>query len=99
MGSGHLITVASYDDTGRLVGGGSTAPRGAVSELMGIGVLPMARKQGRGGAITRALVRAARSQGVSTTFLSAGSDDAASVYRAVGFERVGTACILEVSRG
>ena len=96
IGSGHLVTVASYDDTGRLVGGGSAAPRGEVSELMGIGVLPMARKQGRGGAITRALVREARSRGVSTAFLSAGSDDAASVYRAVGFERLGTACILEV---
>jgi GNAT superfamily N-acetyltransferase len=96
IGSGHLVTVASYDESGRLVGGGSTAPRGEVTELMGIGVLPMARKQGRGGAITRALVREARSRGVSTAFLSAGSDDAASVYRAVGFERVGTACILEV---
>lgn len=97
--SGHLITVAAYDESGLLVGGGSTAPRGEVTELMGIGVLPMARKQGRGGSITRALVRAARSRGVSTAFLSAGSAEAASVYRAVGFERVGTACILEVSHG
>jgi len=94
--SGHLITVGSYDESGRLVGGGSTAPRGEVTELMGIGVLPMARKQGRGGSITRALVSAARSRGVVTAFLSAASDDAASVYRAVGFERVGTACILAV---
>lgn len=94
--SGHLIMVGSYDDTGWLVGGGSTSPRGEVTELMGIGVLPRARKQGRGGSITRALVRAARSRGVTTVFLSAGSDEAASVYRAVGFERVGTAFILEV---
>ena len=28
-------------------------------------------------------------------FLAAASDDAASIYRALGFERVGTACILE----
>jgi ribosomal protein S18 acetylase RimI-like enzyme len=94
--SGHLIMAGSYDVSGRLVGGGSTAPRGEVTELMGIGVLPLARKQGRGGSITRALVEAARSRGVSTAFLSAASDDAASVYRAVGFERIGTACILEV---
>jgi ribosomal protein S18 acetylase RimI-like enzyme len=94
--SGHLITIGSYDDSGRLVGGGSTSPRGEVTELMGIGVLPMARKQGRGGSITRALVTAARSRGVTTAFLSAASDHAASVYRAVGFERVGTACILEI---
>ena len=96
IGSGHLIMVAAYDESGRLVGGGSTSPRGEVTELMGIGVLPMARMQGHGGAITRALVRAARDSGVTTAFLSAGSDDAASVYRAVGFERVGTACILEL---
>lgn len=94
--SGHLIMVGSYDESGRLVGGGSTAPRGQVTELMGIGVLPMARKQGRGGSITRTLVSAARSRGAVTAFLSAASDDAASVYRAVGFERVGTACILAV---
>jgi GNAT superfamily N-acetyltransferase len=94
--SGHLIMVGSYDESGRLVGGGSTSPRVEVTELMGIGVLPSARKQGRGG-ITRALVRAARSCGVTTAFLSAASDDAASVYRAVGFERVATACILEAA--
>ena len=97
--SGHLIMVGSYDESGRLVGGGSTSPRGEVTELMGIGVLPSARKQGRGGSITRALVGAARSRGVTTAFLSAASDHAASVYRAVGFERVGTACILEVTDG
>lgn len=94
--SGHLVTVAAYDTVGQLVGSGATSPRGEVSELMGIGVLPRARKQGVGGAVTAALVRAARAGGVTTAFLSAGSDDAASVYRAVGFERVGTACILEM---
>jgi hypothetical protein len=33
---------------------------------------------------------------VETVFLSAASDDAANVYRALGFVRVGCACILEV---
>jgi ribosomal protein S18 acetylase RimI-like enzyme len=61
---------------------------------MGISVLPRARRQGHGGAITVALVAAARARGATRVFLSAASDDAASIYRAVGFERVATACIL-----
>ena len=40
--------------------------------------------------------RAVRAQGVDTVLLSAGSDDAASIYRQVGFVDVGTACILEM---
>ena len=60
---------------------------------MGIGVPPFARRRGLGSAITRALVGAVRAQGVDTVFLG-GSDDAASIYRQVGFVDVGTACIL-----
>ncbi len=95
---GLLIEVAAYDDTGRVVGGGSAAPRGETAELMGIGVPPFARRRGLGSAITRALVRAARDRGVTTLLLSAGSDSAASIYRRVGFRDVGTACILELPR-
>lgn len=95
VADGSLVIVASYDEGAALVGSGSAAPRGEVSELMGIGVLPRARRRGLGGAITRALVRTVADRGVELAFLSAGSDDAASVYRAVGFERIGTACILE----
>lgn len=94
MASGALVIVASYDEDGRLVGAGSAAPRGEVSELMGIGVLPSARRHGVGAAVTRELVREVARRGVATAFLSAASDDAANVYRAVGFERIGTACIL-----
>jgi hypothetical protein len=39
------------------------------------------------------LVADATQRGVSTVFLSAGSDDVARMYSRVGFERVGTACI------
>jgi ribosomal protein S18 acetylase RimI-like enzyme len=95
---GHLVMVAAYDDKGRVVGGGSAAPRGDAAELMGIGVPPFARKRGLGSGITRALVRAVRDRGVTTVLLSAASDQAASIYRAVGFEDIGTACILEVPR-
>ena len=96
MASGELILVAAYDTDGRVVGGGSAAPRGTAAELMGIGVVGPARGQGHGTAITQALVEAVGRLGVETAFLSAGSDQAASIYRAVGFEKVGTAMILEV---
>jgi GNAT superfamily N-acetyltransferase len=96
IASGHLIEVAAYDDDGRLLGGGSAAPRGETAELMGIGVPPARRGSGAGSAITRGLVRACRAAGVETVFLSAGNDAAASIYRRVGFEDVGTACILGV---
>jgi predicted GNAT family acetyltransferase len=63
---------------------------------MGIGVPPFARKQGLGSAITRALVAAVREHGASTVLLSAANDEAASIYRQVGFADIGTACILEM---
>jgi len=96
IASGHLLEVAAYDDAGRLVGGGSAAPRGETAELMGIGVRPGCRGAGHGTAITQALVRACRAAGVTTVFLSAADDGAASIYRRVGFQDVGTACILGV---
>jgi len=94
IASGHLIEVAAYDGAGRVMGGGSAAPRGGTAELMGIGVPPGSRGAGVGTAITQALVRACRDVGVRTVFLSAYNDAAASIYRRVGFEDVGTACIL-----
>jgi ribosomal protein S18 acetylase RimI-like enzyme len=99
IADGRLIEVAAYDGGGRLVGGGSAAPRGATAELMGIGVPPRHRMAGTGTAITRALVRACRDAGVSTVFLSAGNDAAASIYRRIGFRDVGTACIFGEADG
>jgi ribosomal protein S18 acetylase RimI-like enzyme len=96
IAAGQLIEVAAYDESGRVVGGGSAAPRGETAELMGIGVPPAHRTGGVGTAITRALVHACRDVGVRTVFLSAYNDAAASIYRRVGFEDVGTACILGV---
>ena len=89
--------VGVYDASGAVVGGGSASPRGDTPELMGIAVLPRARRQGLGAAATGALVTACRADGVHTMFLSAASDDAASVYRALGFAREGLACILGVT--
>ena len=95
IADGSLVVVAAYDESGRVIGGGSAAPRGGTSELMGIATIPSARRRGHGAAITGALVAAVRRRGVHQVFLSAASDDAASIYKAIGFERVATACILE----
>ena len=95
MREGLLALVAAYDGQGAVVGGGSHGPRGDTTELTGIAVLPRARRQGIGAAITAALVADARARGVRTVFLSAQDDAVARIYERVGFERVGTACIAE----
>jgi len=96
--AGVLVMAAAYAG-GEVAGGGTAAPRGEAAELMGIAVPPKHRRRGLGSALTRGLVHAVRERGVRTVLLSAGSDDAASIYRQVGFEDVGTACILEVHGG
>ncbi len=77
------------------VGGGSHNPRGDVSEVVGVGVLPAYRRRGLAAAITAALARHALDHGISTVFCSAQDDAVARVYGSVGFRRVGTACIAE----
>lgn len=95
MERGLLAVVVAYDGQGAVVGGGSHGPRGHTTELTGIAVLPRARRQGFGAAITATLVEDARRRGVRTIFLSAQDDAVARVYERVGFERVGTACVAE----
>jgi ribosomal protein S18 acetylase RimI-like enzyme len=90
---GLVVTAAAYDDRGEVVGGGSHAPRGRTTELAGIAVVPRARRQGLGEALTTLLARDARDRGLETVFLSAQDDAVARIYERVGFERVGTACI------
>jgi ribosomal protein S18 acetylase RimI-like enzyme len=92
--AGLLVMVGVYDESGAVVGGGSAAPRGDTAELMGIAVAPRARRRCLGAAATTALVAACRAGGVDTAFLSAASDDATNVYRALGFVPEGRACIL-----
>ncbi|HEX6247666.1 MAG TPA: GNAT family N-acetyltransferase [Nocardioidaceae bacterium] len=94
MREGLLAMAAAYDDRG-VVGGGSHSPRGETTELAGIAVLPRARRQGVGAALTAALVADARQRGAVTVFLSARDDTVARVYERIGFQRVGTACVAE----
>ncbi len=96
MEAGELVVAGAFDASGAAVGGGSAAPRGEVAEISGIGVLPRARRQGFGEQLTRQLVVELRRRGVPDIFLSAASDQAAALYRRVGFARVGTACVVRV---
>ena len=98
MRAGLLGLAGAFDEHGTAIGGGSHNPRGRVTELAGIAVLPRARGKGVGAAITAALVDDARARGVETVFLSAQDDAVARVYERVGFVRVGTACIAEPPR-
>jgi GNAT superfamily N-acetyltransferase len=94
MADGSFRLVAAFDESGP-VGGGSHSPRGGVTELTGISVLPRARRRGIGAAVTAALVADARALGVATVFLSAGTERVAAIYAKVGFVPVATACIAE----
>jgi GNAT superfamily N-acetyltransferase len=92
------VTFGAFEG-GRLLGVGTHTPIGDVSEVVGIGTLPVARRRGVGAAITAALVADAERRGVGTIFISAGSEVIARVYEKIGFERVGTACIAEAPVG
>lgn len=97
MREGLQVLAAAYDERdGSVVGGGTHSPRGEVTELTGIAVLPRARRRGFGTDITRALVADALRRGVTTIFLSAQDDAVARIYERVGFVRVGTACVAEM---
>ncbi|WP_213453956.1 GNAT family N-acetyltransferase [Rhizomonospora bruguierae] len=67
----------------------------SAAEIVGVATLPAARRRGYAATLTAALARRLLADGVTTVFLSAGSDDIARVYARVGFRRVGTACIAE----
>jgi len=90
-----VLVVGSLD--GRPVASGMHLPVGDVTEVVGVGTLPAARRRGFGAAVTAALVSDARRRGVETVFLSAGSEEIARLYASLGFERIGTACIAEAT--
>jgi GNAT superfamily N-acetyltransferase len=71
---------------------GSHQLAAGVSEAMGIGTLPSARRRGIGAAVTGRLVQDARARGAEVVFLSAAGDDVARLYERLGFRRIGTAC-------
>ncbi|MEU2541711.1 GNAT family N-acetyltransferase [Streptomyces iakyrus] len=90
-----LTVVAAAVQHGSVLSAGQHQPLAGVSEIVGVGTLPAARRSGLARAVTAALVADARSRGAATVFLSAGDDDVARVYARLGFRRIGTALIAE----
>jgi ribosomal protein S18 acetylase RimI-like enzyme len=95
LASGRSVLYGAFEPDLGAAGGGSHNPRGEVTEIVGVGVLPARRRRGIAGHLTWALAQDAAAAGVGTVFMSAGSDDVARIYEGVGFRRVGTACIVE----
>jgi ribosomal protein S18 acetylase RimI-like enzyme len=85
------MAVAEDEPDGAL-GAGSHQLAGGVSEVMGVGTLPSARRRGIGAAVTARLVRDARERGAEIVFLSAADDHVARMYERLGFRRIGIAC-------
>lgn len=92
--SGRFRQVGAWDGAGA-VGGGAHSPRGGVTEITGIGVIPRARRSGVGAAVTMALVVDAIAHQSELVFLSARDDRVAALYRRLGFETVGAACTAQ----
>ncbi|OIJ85264.1 GNAT family N-acetyltransferase [Streptomyces colonosanans] len=92
--AGLTCVAAAVEDSTALCAG-QHQPVGAVSEIVGVGTLPTARRRGLAHAVTAVLVADARSRGVETIFLSAGDDDVARIYARLGFRSVATALIAE----
>jgi len=94
---GRTIMVGAFADDVGAVGGGSHNPRGQVSEMVGVGVVPAFRRRGLGAAVAYLLSRHALDNGVTTVFCGAESIDVARVYERVGFRRIGTTCVAGIS--
>ncbi|MFE2531422.1 GNAT family N-acetyltransferase [Streptomyces sp. NPDC059371] len=92
--AGLTVVVAAVEQ-GSALSAGQHQPLAGISEIVGVGTLPSARRRGLARAVTAALVADARSRGADTVFLSAGDDDVARIYARLGFREIGTALIAE----
>ncbi|MEW1904344.1 GNAT family N-acetyltransferase [Streptomyces sp. NPDC086147] len=99
--AGLTRLAAAFDDAGGGTAGvaalsaGQHQPVGDVSEVVGVGTVPAARRRGLGLAVTAALVADARARGAELVFLSASDADVARLYGRLGFRTVATALIAE----
>ena len=89
---GLTAMAAAVREPAGVVGAGAHQPVDGVTEVTGVGTLPVARRAGIGGAVTGRLVEHAREHGAELVFLSAAGDDVARMYGRLGFRRIGTAC-------
>lgn len=95
IGAGLTAVAAAVAADGLALCAGQHQPVGKVSEIVGVGTLPTARRQGLALAVTAALVTDARTRGVDTVFLSADDETVARIYARLGFRRIGTALTAE----
>ncbi|MFD7320637.1 GNAT family N-acetyltransferase [Streptomyces sp. NPDC059875] len=93
--AGLTRLAAAVDASGAALSAGQHQPVGTVTEVVGVGTLPDARRRGLGLAVTAALVADARAAGVETVFLTATDEAVARLYGRLGFRTVGTALIAE----
>ncbi|MFF3976850.1 GNAT family N-acetyltransferase [Streptomyces sp. NPDC001828] len=93
--AGRTAVAAAFED-GLPLCSGMHNPVGTVTEIVGVGTLPSARRGGLGRAVTAALIADARAAGATTVFLSAGDTDVARMYATLGFRPAGTALIAEL---
>ncbi|MGW0432680.1 GNAT family N-acetyltransferase [Micromonospora sp. NPDC003197] len=93
--AGRRVSALAESATDGVLASGLAMRVGDVAEIAGVATLPAARRRGLGAAVTGALARRMRDDGVDLVFLSAGSEEIARVYLRTGFRRVGTACIAE----
>ncbi|MFJ3924105.1 GNAT family N-acetyltransferase [Streptomyces sp. NPDC090022] len=94
LASGRTAAAVAVRD-GVVLCSGQYNPVGDVAEVVAVGTLPAARRQGLALGVTAALVADALASGAKTVFLSAGDEDVARIYGRVGFRRVATALIAE----
>jgi GNAT superfamily N-acetyltransferase len=92
MRRGLTATAVAESAADGPLGAGSHQPVADVSEVIGVGTLPSARRSGIGAAVTGRLVEHAHEHGVALVFLSAADDAVARFYERLGFHRIGTAC-------
>ncbi|MFZ3497545.1 GNAT family N-acetyltransferase [Streptomyces sp. 5.8] len=92
--SGRTALAAAVRD-GVVLCSGQYVPVGDIAEVVGVGTLPSARRQGLALAVTAALVTDALARGTRTVFLSAGDEDVARLYARLGFRSAGTALIAD----
>ncbi|MFI1717971.1 GNAT family N-acetyltransferase [Streptomyces sp. NPDC053513] len=93
--AGLTRLAAALDATGGALSAGQHQPVGGVSEVVGVGTVPAARRRGLGLAVTAALVADARAHGTELVFLTASDADVARLYGRLGFRTVATALIAE----
>lgn len=92
--SGLSVLATASGPDGPLASGSYQYAAG-VAEITGIGVLPAARRQGLGAAVTHTLAAHALGRGAPVVFLSAADSAAARIYTRLGFREIGTAVIAE----